>query len=61
MADRQHLTAAGAGHYGIFRGRQWRTPVYPKVKAFIAAHAGPRASATATPPPKAAARKPARR
>ena len=59
-ADRQHLTAAGAGHYGIFSGRRWRTQVYPKVKAFIAAHAGPRASA-ATRPPKAAARKPARR
>ncbi|WP_271680783.1 polyhydroxyalkanoate depolymerase [Thermomonas mangrovi] len=60
-AERQHLTAAGAGHYGIFSGRRWRTQVYPKVKAFIAAHAGPRASAAATRPPKAAARKPARR
>ena len=35
----QHLTVAGAGHYGIFSGRRWRTQVYPEVKAFIARHA----------------------
>ena len=37
---RQHLTAMGAGHYGIFSGRRWRTEVYPQVRAFIAAHNG---------------------
>lgn len=37
-ADHQHLTVAGAGHYGIFSGRRWRTQVYPQVRAFIAAH-----------------------
>ncbi|MGJ7579658.1 polyhydroxyalkanoate depolymerase [Variovorax sp. RHLX14] len=35
---REHLEAKGAGHYGIFAGRRWRDVVYPKVKAFIAAH-----------------------
>ncbi|QIL21787.1 polyhydroxyalkanoate depolymerase [Thermomonas sp. HDW16] len=39
-ADQQHLTVAGAGHYGIFSGRRWRTQVYPQVRDFIAAHAG---------------------
>jgi poly(3-hydroxybutyrate) depolymerase len=34
--QRQHLTAQGAGHYGIFSGRRWRTEVYPQVRAFIA-------------------------
>lgn len=38
-ADKQHLTARGAGHYGIFSGRRWRTEVYPQVRAFIAHHA----------------------
>ena len=52
-ADRTHLTVEGAGHYGIFSGRRWRTRVYPRVKAFIAAHA-----AAATPTAEAA---PARR
>jgi len=37
--SRQHLIVRGAGHYGIFSGRRWRTQVYPKVKAFIASHA----------------------
>ena len=40
-ADRQHVTAKGAGHYGIFSGRRWRTQVYPQVRDFIAAHAAP--------------------
>jgi poly(3-hydroxybutyrate) depolymerase len=35
-----HLEVQGAGHYGIFSGRRWRTVVYPRVKAFIAEHAG---------------------
>ena len=30
--DRQHLTLQGAGHYGIFSGRRWRTQVYPQVR-----------------------------
>ena len=33
-----HLEVEGAGHYGIFSGRRWRTVVYPQVKAFIAQH-----------------------
>src|SRR5690606_32821193 len=37
-ADRAHLTVEGAGHYGIFSGRRWRTQVYPKVRDFIARH-----------------------
>ncbi len=37
--DHQHLTVEGAGHFGIFSGRRWRTQVYPQVKAFIASHA----------------------
>ncbi|HEY4555420.1 MAG TPA: polyhydroxyalkanoate depolymerase, partial [Lysobacter sp.] len=39
-ARRQHLTVEGAGHYGIFSGRRWRTQVYPQVRDFIARHAG---------------------
>ncbi len=35
-ADRVHLTAQGAGHYGIFSGRRWRDQVYPQVRDFIA-------------------------
>ena len=31
-----HLEVKGAGHYGIFSGRRWRTVVYPQIKAFIA-------------------------
>ena len=36
---RRHLTVEGAGHYGIFSGRRWRTQVYPQVRDFIARHA----------------------
>ncbi len=32
-----HMEVKGAGHYGIFSGRRWRTMVYPKVRDFIAA------------------------
>ena len=39
-ADRQHLVVEGAGHYGIFSGRRWRTQVYPKVRDFFAHYAG---------------------
>ena len=44
--NRQHLTVDGAGHYGIFSGRRWRTQVYPRVRDFIAAHAVPRSQET---------------
>jgi len=37
--QKQHLTIAGAGHYGIFSGRRWRETVYPQVRNFIAAAA----------------------
>jgi poly(3-hydroxybutyrate) depolymerase len=37
--DREHLTVEGAGHYGIFSGRRWRTQVYPQVRDFIARYA----------------------
>ena len=35
---KQHLTAEGAGHYGIFSGRRWREMIYPRVREFIRAH-----------------------
>ena len=41
QADSQHLTVEGAGHYGIFSGRRWRTQVYPKVRDFFAKYAAP--------------------
>lgn len=37
-AHQQHLTVKGAGHYGIFSGRRWRTIAYPVIRDFIAAH-----------------------
>lgn len=33
--QRQHYTAPGCGHYGIFSGRRWRTAICPKIAAFI--------------------------
>lgn len=36
---RQHLVVDGAGHYGIFSGRRWRTQVYPQVRDFFAKYA----------------------
>ena len=36
--DRTHFTVPGAGHYGIFAGRRWRTLAYPRVRDFIATH-----------------------
>jgi len=36
-AHKKHLTAAGAGHYGIFSGRRWRERIYPQVRDFVAA------------------------
>jgi poly(3-hydroxybutyrate) depolymerase len=35
---KRHETIQGAGHYGIFSGRRWRTVVAPKIAAFIAEH-----------------------
>ena len=44
-----HLEVKGAGHYGIFSGRRWRTLVYPQIKAFIAsAQSGAGAQAAAS-------------
>ncbi len=37
-AHQQHLTAAGAGHYGIFSGRRWREMIYPQVREFVRKH-----------------------
>jgi len=33
----KHFEVPGAGHYGIFSGRRWRTQVYPVVRNFIRA------------------------
>ncbi|HEY5782073.1 MAG TPA: polyhydroxyalkanoate depolymerase [Lysobacter sp.] len=44
-SEREHLTVAGAGHYGIFSGRRWRTQVYPQVRDFISRHAAKAAPA----------------
>jgi poly(3-hydroxybutyrate) depolymerase len=38
-AHRKHLTAQGAGHYGIFSGRRWREIIYPEVRQFVRDHA----------------------
>lgn len=35
-AAKMHLLARGAGHYGLFSGRKWRTQTYPQVRDFIA-------------------------
>jgi poly(3-hydroxybutyrate) depolymerase len=35
---KRHLSAEGAGHYGIFSGRRWREKIYPEVRSFIAEH-----------------------
>ncbi|NYT85510.1 polyhydroxyalkanoate depolymerase [Pollutimonas harenae] len=32
---RQHYTAAGCGHYGIFSGRRWRETICPKIAEFV--------------------------
>ena len=32
---RQHYTAPGVGHYGIFSGRKYREMIYPKIREFI--------------------------
>ena len=38
-SKQQHLTAKGAGHYGIFSGRRWREQIAPQIRDFIRAHA----------------------
>ena len=38
QAQKKHMEAKGAGHYGIFSGRRWREMVYPQVKSFIQSH-----------------------
>jgi poly(3-hydroxybutyrate) depolymerase len=40
-AMRQHYTAVGVGHYGVFNGSKWRTLIQPQVRDFIAAHRQP--------------------
>ncbi len=37
---KQHLTAIGVGHYGIFSGRRWRENIAPRIVEFIHAHDG---------------------
>jgi poly(3-hydroxybutyrate) depolymerase len=37
---REHFSAPGVGHYGIFSGRRWREMIFPKVSSFIKVHAG---------------------
>ena len=37
-SKRRHLTAEGAGHYGIFSGRRYREVIYPQIRDFIAEH-----------------------
>lgn len=32
---KQHYTAIGCGHYGIFSGRRWRETICPKIAQFI--------------------------
>ena len=39
VAQREHFTAPGAGHYGIFSGKRWREEICPRVAAFIRTHA----------------------
>jgi len=58
---RDHLEVQGAGHYGIFSGRRWRTVVYPRVKAFIAGHAAAAPVPAPLPAEAAAPKAPARR
>ncbi|MGZ9032563.1 MAG: polyhydroxyalkanoate depolymerase, partial [Burkholderiaceae bacterium] len=38
-SKQKHLTAEGAGHYGIFSGRRWREQIAPKIAQFIRANA----------------------
>jgi poly(3-hydroxybutyrate) depolymerase len=38
QGHQRHLTAIGAGHYGIFSGRRWREMIYPQLRSFIQEH-----------------------
>jgi poly(3-hydroxybutyrate) depolymerase len=38
-SKQKHLTAMGAGHYGIFSGRRWREQIAPQIRDFIRANA----------------------
>lgn len=42
---REHLVAQGCGHYGLFSGHRWREDIYPRIHAFVRAHATDGASA----------------
>ncbi|MDQ3039165.1 MAG: polyhydroxyalkanoate depolymerase, partial [Pseudomonadota bacterium] len=63
-SEQHHLEVEGAGHYGIFSGRRWRTQVYPRVREFIAAHGqaavAPAVPAKAKPATRASAKLPAK-
>lgn len=37
--QKEHMEIQGAGHYGIFSGRRWRTLVAPRIGEFIRKHA----------------------
>ncbi len=37
-AKKRHMTAEGAGHYGIFSGRRWRQKIAPEIAGFIRAN-----------------------
>jgi poly(3-hydroxybutyrate) depolymerase len=34
-SDKQHFEVPGAGHYGIFSGKRWRSMVCPRITEFI--------------------------
>ncbi len=36
--QKDHYEVPGAGHYGIFSGRRWRTQVAPRIAQFVRAH-----------------------
>ena len=38
IEKREHYTAMGAGHYGIFSGRRWRETICPRIGEFIRTH-----------------------
>lgn len=37
-SQKQHYTALGSGHYGIFSGRRWRETIAPQLTQFIRNH-----------------------
>jgi poly(3-hydroxybutyrate) depolymerase len=39
-SKRQDFEVPGAGHYGIFSGRRWRSVVAPRITQFIKKHVG---------------------